>query len=179
VSARRAGAGELQLVASVVPASPERPPDGAVLRSDLAAWLPDHMLPAYFEVLEALPRTPSGKVDRAALARAGLPSPDEDRVPTAPRNAYEELLVEIWREVLHLDRVGVEDHFFAIGGHSLLATQVLARVRERLEIDLPLLAIFESPVLEELALAVEEAVLDKLEALEAAERPEPGERETA
>jgi amino acid adenylation domain-containing protein len=128
------------------------------LRQLLAASLPEAMVPSYFVVLEELPRTLSGKLDRRAL-----PAPAEagSRLRegfAAPRTPIEELLAEIWAEVLRLDRVGVRDSFFELGGHSLLATQVLARVRQTLDIDLPLRTLFRAPTIAGLAQAVEEEV---------------------
>ncbi len=86
-----------------------------------------------------------------------------------PASEVEEALVEIWAEALGIDRVGVQDNFFELGGHSLLATQVITRIRERLRIDLPLIALFQMPTVEQLAVVVEEKILDLLEAMEDAE----------
>jgi acyl-CoA synthetase (AMP-forming)/AMP-acid ligase II len=130
-------------------------------KSALSAWLreklPEPMVPAVFVVLDRLPLTPTGKVDRKAL-----PAPERGAGTSsyvAPGDAVEVMLAEIWREVLRLDRVGVHDNFFALGGHSLLTTQVVTRVREKLRIDLPLRHIFEAPTLRELALRLRELKL--------------------
>jgi len=101
------------------------------------------MVPSAFVHLASLPLTPNGKVDRRAL-----PAPDQNRPEleesfVAPRNAVEETLARIWAEVLKLNRVGIHDNFFDLGGHSLLATQLVCRIREALEIDLPLRTLFE------------------------------------
>ncbi|HEX2091920.1 MAG TPA: amino acid adenylation domain-containing protein, partial [Longimicrobiaceae bacterium] len=124
------------------------------LRSDARAKLPEYMVPAAFVVLEALPVTPNGKVDRAAL-----PAPDtagaREGDYVAPRTATEERMAGIWAEVLGLERVGVDENFFDLGGHSLLATQVTSRIKERFGVDLPLRALFEAPTVGELSRRVE------------------------
>lgn len=120
----------------------------------LQQQLPAYMIPSAFIELTALPLTPSGKVDRRAL-----PAPDEARVPMAeqfvlPRNSVEDELAKIWADVLGLERVSVEDNFFELGGHSLLATQVTSRIREALQIELPVWTIFETLTIAELAKAI-------------------------
>ncbi|MEW6497914.1 MAG: amino acid adenylation domain-containing protein, partial [Cyanobacteriota bacterium] len=100
------------------------------LRRDLAQKLPDYMVPAAFELLEALPLTPNGKVDRASL-----PAPEQTRSEleatyTAPRHSVEELLAEIWVQVLHLERVGIHDNFFELGGDSILSLQIISKARD-------------------------------------------------
>jgi hypothetical protein len=102
-------------------------------------------------VLEHLPLTPNGKVDRRAL-----PAPEYDRnmlggAFVAPRNSLEELMAEVWREVLKREQVSVHDNFFELGGHSLLAAQVVARLARLLKVELPLRRMFEAPTIAELA----------------------------
>ena len=123
-----------------------------VLRSFLRERLPEFMVPAAFVVLEELPLTPRGKIDRQAL-----PAPEETRPEgrTAARTPVEERLAAIWEEILDLPRIGPQDHFFALGGHSLLAMRVLSRVRDAFGVDLPVRALFEAPVLADLALRIE------------------------
>ncbi len=126
------------------------------LRRSLRERLPDYMVPAAFVKLEALPATPSGKVDRNAL-----PAPEAERsgaVGQAPRTPVEEVLAGIWADLLGLDRVGADDHFFDLGGHSLLATRVTSRLRSALGVELPLRDLFEAPVLSDLAVRVEETL---------------------
>ncbi|HEX4954995.1 MAG TPA: amino acid adenylation domain-containing protein, partial [Thermoanaerobaculia bacterium] len=127
----------------------------AELRRALGSRLPEHMVPAFWLHLDALPLTPSGKLDRkalpapgGALAEAGLADP--------PEGPLEELVAGVWCEVLGLSRVGRGASFFELGGHSLLATRVVARLRETLGLEVPLRELFEHPRLVELAAALEE-----------------------
>ena len=120
------------------------------LKVRLRERLPEYMVPAAYVWLAELPLTPNGKVDRRALPKPGdshLPS----RSYVAPRNAEEELLAQIWRELLRVERVGVTDNFFELGGHSLLATQVVSRVRQVFQQEVALRTLFEAPTIEELA----------------------------
>jgi acyl-CoA synthetase (AMP-forming)/AMP-acid ligase II len=122
------------------------------LRAALRASLPDVMVPSTFTLLDALPLNANGKLDRRALP---APAPPEAGVGyVAPRNPTETALVEIWRDLLDLERVGIHDNFFALGGHSLLVTQVVSRVREQFLVDLPLAAVFETSTVAELAVVV-------------------------
>ncbi|HEU0077878.1 MAG TPA: phosphopantetheine-binding protein, partial [Longimicrobiaceae bacterium] len=120
------------------------------LKSHLAERLPEYMVPAAYVRLEALPLTPNGKLDRKAL-----PAPEGDayasREYEAPAGKFEVALAEIWAELLRVERVGRNDHFFELGGHSLLALQVVSRVRQGMNLELPLAAVFEKPVLTALA----------------------------
>ncbi|HYH81345.1 MAG TPA: amino acid adenylation domain-containing protein, partial [Longimicrobium sp.] len=153
VAARADGAGASRLVAWVVGEGGAEP-DAAALRAHLAAGLPDYMVPGAIVALEALPLTPSGKVDRRAL-----PDPGDDAARAgayvAPRTATEEALAGIWREVLEVERVGVEENFFALGGHSLVAMRVVSRVRQAFAVELPMRAVFEAQTVAELAVRVD------------------------
>ncbi|MER5556892.1 phosphopantetheine-binding protein, partial [Streptomyces sp. NPDC002793] len=97
----------------------------------------------------ALPRTPNGKVDRAALPRPEVGGPVEEYA--APSSPAEEVLAGIWQEVLHLDRVGVHDNFFDLGGHSLLVTQLVARMRDEMGVEVPPQMFFEDPTVAAIA----------------------------
>src|SRR6185295_7366109 len=118
------------------------------LRARLRERLPEAMVPAVFVPLPALPLLPSGKVDRKAL-----PAPDRGPAPgyMAPRNPAEEILAEIWQEVLGLERVGAHDNFFELGGHSLLAVLLMARIEKRFGKSLSLATLFAAPTVESLA----------------------------
>ncbi|MBK8379003.1 MAG: amino acid adenylation domain-containing protein [Nitrospira sp.] len=145
--------GERRLAAYVVPQDGQSI-DSERLRTALQTQLPEYMVPSIFLTLDALPRTPNGKVDRKAL-----PAPDLDGAGgstyVAPRSVTEELLAGIWADILGLERVGVRDHFFELGGHSLLATQVVSRIRSAFQIELPLRAAFECPTVADLAATVD------------------------
>jgi amino acid adenylation domain-containing protein/non-ribosomal peptide synthase protein (TIGR01720 family) len=121
------------------------------LRAFLKQNLPDYMVPTAFVVLETLPLTPSGKVDHKALPAPDPSRPDLENVFVAPRTAVEQVLAQIWSELLGLTQVGIYDNFFSLGGHSLLATQVVARLRAALGVELPLRRIFEAPTISMLA----------------------------
>ncbi|MGQ0593714.1 MAG: amino acid adenylation domain-containing protein [Gammaproteobacteria bacterium] len=153
ILAREDSPGDKRLVAYVV--GDEPPPAVEELRRHLKERVPEYMLPSAFVLLEALPLTPNGKVDRN-----GLPAPDASsqlgHQHVAPRTQTEEILAGIWIEVLGVERVGVHDNFFELGGHSLLATQVVARVIDVLDVELPLTSLFESPTISELAVVVDE-----------------------
>ena len=126
------------------------------VRRELARGLPGHMLPSALVVLDRFPLTPNGKVDRKALP---VPEMEEDASAyVAPRTPVEELVAEVWAEVLGVERVGVEESFFALGGHSLLATRVISRLRTALGVELPLRALFEEPTVAGLAARAEAAL---------------------
>ncbi|MEG4629128.1 amino acid adenylation domain-containing protein [Microcoleus sp. AR_TQ3_B6] len=125
------------------------------LQAFLAEKLPEYMVPSAFVVLESLPVTANGKVDRLAL-----PAPEPIKLEwaggyVAPETSIEEVLVKIWAEVLGIKRVGIRDNFFELGGHSLLATQLVSRVRDAFGVELPLRRVFEAPTIAELAKIVE------------------------
>jgi amino acid adenylation domain-containing protein len=140
--------GDKRLVAYVV-GSVEA--DG--LRAHLRQSLPEYMVPSAFVSLDVLPLTPNGKLDRKALPLPELASAEEAYV--APRTPTEEVLAGIWAEMLGRERVGVEESFFDLGGHSLLATRVISRIREVFGVELPLRAVFERPILSELAAEID------------------------
>ncbi|MCZ8118403.1 MAG: amino acid adenylation domain-containing protein [Microcystis sp. LE18-22.4A] len=141
--------GDKYLVAYIV-AHYERIPMISELRQFLSSKLPLYMVPQAFVFLESLPLTTNRKVDRRAL-----PAPDKignrrDQY-VAPRNGIEEMLVQIWTEILKIDQVGIYDNFFEIGGHSLLATQLVSRIRSLFKIELPLRSLFGAATVAELA----------------------------
>ena len=138
--------GDRRLVAYLVPAAAT--PDLPALRATVAAMLPDHMLPAAFVSMAAIPLTSNGKVDRRALPAPDYGAAASRRLPVTPA---EELLCGLFAEVLAVPRVGADDNFFALGGHSLLATRFISRLRTIRGIELPVRVIFEAPTPELLA----------------------------
>ncbi|WP_405690199.1 amino acid adenylation domain-containing protein [Streptomyces sp. NBC_00057] len=172
------GTSRAALAAYLVPESPDDPPVPAELRAELARRLPSFLVPSRFVVLDALPLTSNGKVDRAALPAPGPERTGSDAY-TAPVTPTEERIAAVWREALRTDRVGLYDDFFELGGHSLLATQVVAGIRRALGVQLPLRTLFEAPTVGALARAVDEFGADtpRTEAAEASApavlRPDP------
>ncbi|HSS52915.1 MAG TPA: amino acid adenylation domain-containing protein, partial [Thermoanaerobaculia bacterium] len=156
-SAGQAGdRGSRRLAAYLV--APGGAPPVEELRTFLGEQLPAYMVPADFVVLDAFPLTANGKVDRKAL-----PSPLGDGAAAgdsyvAPGGPVEELLAEIWSEVLGIEQVGVRDDFFALGGQSLLATQVISRVRRALAVEVPLRLLFERPTIAALAAEIQRSL---------------------
>ena len=124
--------------------------DRAGLRSALQQRLPEYMVPGLFVVLNDLPLTSNGKVNRNILAKSVEEAPSAEKY-TAPRNPVEELLAAMWSEILQREQVGVQDNFFELGGHSLLAMQIVSRLREILPVNLPLRVLFECPTVAALA----------------------------
>jgi surfactin family lipopeptide synthetase A len=124
---------------------------GSFLRAHLKKKLPDYMVPSAFVFLDSLPLTPNGKLDRKRLPAPDNSRPEIEDAFAAPRTPIEEILANIWAEVLKLDQVGIHDNFFELGGHSLLATQVVSRIRSNFAVDLPLRNIFEAPTIAALA----------------------------
>jgi amino acid adenylation domain-containing protein len=156
---RETAPGDRHLVAYVV-REPGKEPNPDELREALGTRLPSYMVPAGFVLLDRLPVTPNGKVDRRALAKIAPERTTDDYL--APRTPTEETLARLWAELLGPERtgargVGVRDNFFALGGHSLLATRLLAAVRDAMEVDLPLRIVFERPTLERMAEAIDAA----------------------
>jgi amino acid adenylation domain-containing protein len=147
--------GDRRLAAYVVGRERERPPDLATLRRLCQDQLPDYMCPASFDILDTLPVTRNGKLDRNAL-----PVPRVNATIAAgakPRDADEAAMCELWAYVLNVPLVGVTDNFFELGGHSLLATQLMTRVKDRFAVHVSLRALFEHPTVEGLCAALKAA----------------------
>jgi amino acid adenylation domain-containing protein len=125
------------------------------LRSFVEKKLPAYMIPSAFVILDTLPLMPNGKVDRKALPLPDQSRPQVESFLVAPRTPVEQSLAEIWAEVLSLAKLGAHDNFFDLGGHSLLATQVISRIRQILQVELPLRALFETPTIAGLAERIE------------------------
>nr|WP_253903091.1 non-ribosomal peptide synthetase [Corallococcus exiguus] len=159
VVAREDIAGDKRLVAYVVRSSGSEAVEVSALRSRLYEKLPEYMVPSAFVLMNALPLTPSGKVDRKALP---APTTSQARVPTrAPRTDTERDLAALWSRVLRINEVGAEDDFFDLGGHSLSATQVLARIRQHFGVELSLPDFFASPTVEAVARRIDALALDR------------------
>lgn len=157
------GPDDKKLVAYVVPVATAPPISD--LRDFLAKELPDYMLPAAFVSLDALPIGSSGKVDRGAL-----PAPSDENILREeaflrPASPTEHRVAEIVASLLGLDRVGANDNFFYLGGNSLFGTQVIARLRDAFNVDLPLLKLFDHPTVADLAAEVERLMVANLDAM--------------
>ena len=150
VVAREDSPGDKRLVAYIVPGSDQTLESGE-LRSYLKRKLPEYMVPSAFMMLDALPLTPSGKVDRRRLPARDRARSQRKSGYVAPRNVIEERLAKIWEQVLGIEPISVTDNFFDLGGHSLLAVRLFVKIERRLARSLPLASIFEAPTVEQLA----------------------------
>ena len=155
--------GDKRLIAYVV-LNEEGTATARQLKDFLKERLPEHMLPTSFIVLDALPLTTSGKVDRNALPVDQIGVEAQENY-VAPRTALEQVLTGIFMEILSLERVGANDSFFDLGGHSLLGTQVLSRMRDAFHLELPLRLLFKAPTVAGLAAAIleDEAQRERVE----------------
>jgi amino acid adenylation domain-containing protein len=149
--------GDKWLAAYVTPSGRE-PLETEALRTHLERSLPDYMVPAAFAVLDRLPLSPNGKVDRRALPAPGPDRRDQHHTYVAPHTPIEELLTVIWGEVLHLDRIGIHDNFFELGGHSLSAVRAITRMCSGLGVKLSLQDLFEHPTIAALGAQVAKTV---------------------
>jgi amino acid adenylation domain-containing protein len=152
VVAREDEPGDKRLVAYVV-ARPDQVVQPQDMRQFLLQHLPEYMVPSAWMLLEQMPLLTNGKIDRRALPQPTSTNIQGDAF-VAPRTPLEEILATIWGEVLKLDQVSIDSNFFASGGHSLLATQVVAQIRDILQVDIPLQTIFEAPTVAKLAEAL-------------------------
>jgi amino acid adenylation domain-containing protein len=126
------------------------------LRTFLQEKLPKYMVPSSYCCLDALPLTSNGKVDRQALLRLKPFKPTPDTTFVAPRTSVEKTIAEIWADVLQRDRISIHDNFFNLGGDSLLATQIVSRMREKFQLELPVPTVLEAPTLANLAECIEQ-----------------------
>jgi amino acid adenylation domain-containing protein len=147
------------------------------LRPYLAERLPEAMLPSAFVELEKLPRTLNGKVDRKALPALESVRAEKEAGEFTPRNPVEEIVAGIWREVLRLPTVGLRSNFFNLGGHSLLATQVILRVRNTLQVELPVRSLFEAPTVEQFSQQVQAQINEGVPSAPVPIEPAPRDRE--
>jgi len=149
--------GDRRLVAYVEPLPGQPAPAAASLRSYLRERLPGHFVPSVFVLLDTLPRTPNGKVDRKALPEPDWSGAGGDEETAGPRNPLEELVAGLWSEALGLARIGIHDHFLELGGHSLLAARLVSRMRDTLGVEIDLPTLFAHPTVAGCAAAVEQA----------------------
>ncbi|MBD1919976.1 AMP-binding protein [Microcoleus sp. FACHB-831] len=150
VMAREDVPGIKRLVAYIVP-HPDRPPTTGDLRRGLKEKLPDYMVPSAFVMLDAMPLTPNGKVDRRALPKPDFAGSDPEKIFVAPRNKLERQLSSMWEKALGVKPIGVTDNFFDLGGNSLMAVQIFASIDKEFGKSLPLAILFEMPTIEQLA----------------------------
>ncbi|MGV0104215.1 non-ribosomal peptide synthetase [Nostoc sp. DSM 114160] len=156
VIAREFSPGDKRLVAYVVPKPESSDTNVGNLRRFLKQKLPDYAIPSRFVQLSALPLTANGKVDRKALP-APVQTLNANEKFVAPRTPIEERVAEIWSTVLGLKNIGVHDNFLALGGHSLLAFQILCRIRDIFQVELPMRHFFEAPTISEIAQSIRQA----------------------
>ena len=147
VVAHQDSSGNQRLVAYVVASDKSGTPQQ--LRDNLKQKLPEYMVPSLFMTLDSLPLTPNGKIDRQAL-----PAPDGEisrsHEYVAPRNPSEEILANIFADLLELNHVGINDNFFEIGGHSLLAVRLMSQIQQHFKVNLPLASLFQNPTIKQL-----------------------------
>ena len=163
VIARAERPGEQRLVAYIV--GDENRPTASEWRTFLIQRFPEYMIPSLFVSLDELPLLPNGKVNRRALPVPDASRPELRKAFVAPENPTQARLVEIWINVLGIDRVGIHDDFFELGGDSILATRLVSRVRRIFGVELPLRELFWKSTVFELAVAIEELVIEQLENL--------------
>jgi amino acid adenylation domain-containing protein len=155
--------GEDRIVAYVVPGA-EFPSIGAARRR-LAVRLESFMIPSAFVLIDRLPRSPDGKLDRGALPPAGQARRDPDRPFVGPRTVIEARLTRLWADVLGEGAVGVEDDFFELGGHSLQALQIVSAVFDAFRVEVPVDRFFQTPTIAALAGMIAEGVLSQVEGM--------------
>ncbi|MFJ8743802.1 amino acid adenylation domain-containing protein [Embleya sp. NPDC127516] len=136
--------GDKRLTAHLVPTRGESP-TVPQLRAYMGGHLPEYMVPSAFVFLDAMPLTPNGKPDRTALSAPEHRPNAKDDTRTAPRTPHEQVIAELFAEILDLPAVGTDDSFFDLGGHSLLATRLISRIRAVLGVDIALGTLFETP----------------------------------
>ena len=153
--------GEQRLVAYVVPVR-QTTVTASELRLSLSEKLPEYMIPSSFVVLDAMPVTPTGKVDRSALPAPSRTRPELTTIFVAPRTLVEKELAQVWAELFTLDQVGIHDNFFDLGGHSLAATRVVSHVIRTFQVEVPLQALFAAPTVAEMAAVITQHQAKKL-----------------
>jgi amino acid adenylation domain-containing protein len=162
VIAREAGPGDKQILAYCVPS---KSLTDSELRDFLRARLPEYMIPSLFVRVERLPLTLNGKVDRDALPKPTKENTIGDEITETASSPIEQMLAGILAPLLGVKRISPEDNFFHLGGHSMLAAQVIARIRDRFDVELSLRSLFDHPTLRGMAAEIERLILAKLESL--------------
>jgi amino acid adenylation domain-containing protein len=165
VVARKDEKTDMRLVAYLTLTDPTVPTHTA-LRQFLQEKLPNYMIPSAFVILDAIPLTPNGKVNRRALPASSRSRPGLDNPYVAPHTPVEEALAEIWAQVLGLDQVGINDNFFVLGGDSLLATQIISRVITSLRVKVPIKSLFQAPTVTDMAMVIVKSRFEKAESKE-------------
>ena len=169
VLAKKDPSGTKQLVAYVVPNGEF---DKAQIQSDLKTHIPEYMVPAIMMDIDKMPLTPNGKIDKKAL-----PEPDSSNIVSkeyvAPQNKTEEKIIEVWQELLEIDKIGIHDDFFELGGHSLLATRVISELRTQLNVEVAIRDMFQHTNVKDLATFIDEqAPQSNLPKIEIQPRPD-------
>ncbi len=168
-------AGDGKLIAYVV-AQSGKTLDLVALSAFLQTQLPQYMLPAHFVPIAQMPVTPNGKINRRALPEPGVPH--SGGASASPRTAVEAKLAAMWTSILKLDRLGIHDNFFNLGGNSLLAFQLVSRVRDQFNVELPLARVFETPTVAELSRWISDAAAKGLNRTAASIKAIPRQRRT-
>jgi amino acid adenylation domain-containing protein len=164
VIARKDDSGDPRLIAYVV-AAPDAQLGHSALREHVIRFLPDYMVPAAFVRLRELPVGPNGKINRSALPSNDGENTIVDQGYDAPSTAVEERVVAILSQLLHIERIGINDNFFNLGGHSLLGAQLIARISDSFGVELSLLSIFDDPTVKGISAEIERLILAKLDSM--------------
>ncbi|HXF10664.1 MAG TPA: amino acid adenylation domain-containing protein, partial [Desulfuromonadaceae bacterium] len=161
VLAREDIPGEKRLAAYLVP-HPDKAVGIVELRRFLGGSLPEYMVPSAFVMLDAMPLTPNGKINKRALPAPAATREETTEVFADATTPTEEAVATIWRDVLRIEKIGVHDNFFELGGHSLLVTQVMSRVQQTFQVEMTMRQFFDAPTIASLAAAIEEAIVDQV-----------------
>jgi acyl-coenzyme A synthetase/AMP-(fatty) acid ligase/acyl carrier protein len=121
------------------------------IREYLSKYLPNYMVPNFIIMMEEIPTLPNGKINRNALTAPDINEPDLIREIKKPRNDCERLILEIWKSILNINEISIQDDFFELGGHSLMATQIVTRIRNQFGVDLSLRIFFDKSSIEQLS----------------------------
>ncbi|HEX5001326.1 MAG TPA: amino acid adenylation domain-containing protein [Bacteroidia bacterium] len=153
VTVREDRPGNKRLIAYVVPVSGSKVTSSS-LRSQLLMRLPEYMIPSAFVMMDTMPRTPSGKIDRRSLPKPDSSRPDNGVPYREPQSEAEKQLTSIWSDLLMIDTIGTEDNFFELGGNSLLALQSIAKMQQQYSVDIPVVKLYQFPSVRSLLAAL-------------------------